>query len=50
VLLDEHRLQQEGFFNVNYVCSKWQAHLAVVRNNQSFLWSVLMFQVWLEAQ
>lgn len=49
-LLDESRLQQEGFFNVQYVREKWQAHLAGTRNSQSFLWSILMFQVWLDEQ
>lgn len=49
-LLDENRLQQEGFFNVQYIRAKWQAHLEGKRNNPSFLWNVLMFQVWLEEQ
>jgi asparagine synthase (glutamine-hydrolysing) len=49
-LLDERRLQQEGFFNVQYIRVKWQAHLEGTRNNQSFLWNVLMFQMWLEVQ
>ena len=49
-LLDERRLQREGFFNGQYIRAKWQAHLEGKRNNQSFLWNVLMFQVWLEEQ
>ena len=49
-LLDENRLRQEGFFNVLYIRAKWQAHLVGKRNNQTFLWNVLMFQVWLEEQ
>ena len=49
-LLDKNRLRQEGFFNVQYVREKWQAHLEGTRNNQTFLWNVLMFQVWLEEQ
>jgi len=49
-LLDENRLRQEGYFDVQYVRSKWQAHLEGKRNNQSFLWNILMFQVWLDAQ
>jgi len=48
VLLDEHRLKQEGFFNVQFVRAQWQSHLEGRRNNQSFLWNILMFQVWLE--
>ena len=49
-LLDEGRLRREGFFNVQYIRAKWQSHLAGKRNNQTFLWSILMFQVWLEEQ
>ncbi len=47
-LLDVNRLQQEGFFNVEYIRAKWQAHLEGRRNNSTFLWNILMFQVWLE--
>jgi asparagine synthase (glutamine-hydrolysing) len=47
-LLDERRLQQEGFFNVAYVRQQWQRHLAGVQDHAPFLWNVLMFQVWLE--
>jgi asparagine synthase (glutamine-hydrolysing) len=49
-LLDERRLQQEGFFNVHFIRTKWQAHLEGKRNNQTLLWSILMFQAWLEEQ
>lgn len=49
-LLEEGCLQREGFFNVEYIREKWQSHLAGKQNNQSFLWNILMFQEWLEAQ
>ena len=49
-LLDKHRLQQEGFFNVEFVRTQWLDHLAGTRNNQYILWNILMFQVWLEDQ
>lgn len=49
-LLGVDRLRKEGFFNVEYIRATWQAHLEGKRNNQSFLWNVLMFQVWLEEQ
>ncbi len=47
-LLDESRLQQEGFFNVKYIRAAWQAHLEGKRNNSTFLWNIMMFQLWLE--
>ena len=47
-LLDEKRLHQEGFFNVEFVRSKWLEHLSGKRNWHHQLWNVLMFQAWLE--
>lgn len=47
-LLDEHRLRQEGYLNPEMVRRKWAEHLSGQRNWQYHLWSVLMFQVWLE--
>jgi asparagine synthase (glutamine-hydrolysing) len=48
-LLDERRLKQEGFFHPEPVRRAWAEHLNG-RANQFKLWSVLMFQSWLEAQ
>ena len=47
-LLDEKRLQQEGFFNVEFVRDKLQEHLSGNRNWSFQLWNVLIFQAWLE--
>jgi asparagine synthase (glutamine-hydrolysing) len=47
-LLDESRLKKEGFFNVYAVREKWNEHLAGNRNWASLIWTVLMFQAWLE--
>ena len=49
-LLSESRLAREGFFVPTAVRLKWQEHLSGARNWQYLLWSVLMFQAWLEAQ
>jgi len=49
-LLDERRLQQEGFFNPAPIRKKWMEHLSGRRNWQYYLWDVLMFQAWLEAE
>jgi len=47
-LLDPHRLSREGLFDVRVVRGAWQEHLSGRRNRQYDLWSVLMFQGWLD--
>jgi len=49
-LLDERRLSEEGYFDPDAIRRVWQQHLSGRRNTQYLLWSVLMFQAWLEAQ
>jgi asparagine synthase (glutamine-hydrolysing) len=48
-LLDETRLKREGFLNSFVVREKWSEHLSGSRNWASQLWTVLMFQAWLES-
>ncbi len=47
-LLNEQKLKQQGYFNPVNVKQKWQQHLSGDRNWASQLWSILMFQSWLE--
>lgn len=47
-LLDENRLRNEGYLNARMVRTKWSEHLEGKRKWQPHLWSVLMFQSWLE--
>ncbi|MDX8410930.1 MAG: asparagine synthase (glutamine-hydrolyzing) [Mariprofundaceae bacterium] len=47
-LLDEQRLRQQGFFNVELIHRRWHEHLRAKRNWQYPLWCVLMFQAWLD--
>jgi asparagine synthase (glutamine-hydrolysing) len=46
ILLDESKLQQQGFFRVDIIRTMWSEHIAGTRNWQSQLWAVLMFQAW----
>ncbi|WP_369920485.1 asparagine synthase (glutamine-hydrolyzing) [Marinomonas polaris] len=48
VLLDSERIDKEGFLSSELVQKKWREHLAGKRDWSSQLWSVLMFQLWLE--
>jgi len=49
-LLDEGRLNQEGFFSPDPIREKWKEHLTGMCNWQYLLWDILMFQAWYEAQ
>jgi asparagine synthase (glutamine-hydrolysing) len=48
-LLNENRLSEEGYFNPEPIRQKWSEHLSDKYNWQYYLWDVLMFQAWLEA-
>jgi asparagine synthase (glutamine-hydrolysing) len=48
-LLPEDRLRAEGFFEPTLVRSRWHEHLSGRRDWQESLWTVMMFQAWLEA-
>lgn len=47
-LISEHRLQSEGYLRHAPIRQAWAEHLSGKRDNTSKLWSVLMFQAWLE--
>ena len=49
-LLDENRLVREGFFHPSPVRQAWERHLGGRDNHGHRLWSILMFQSWLEAR
>jgi asparagine synthase (glutamine-hydrolysing) len=49
-LLSAERLQQEGYFNPEPIREKWREHLSGRRNWSYYIWTILMFQSWLERQ
>lgn len=49
-LLDGSRIREEGFLNPAPIREMWIAHLQGEHDWSAYLWHVLMFQIWLEAQ
>lgn len=49
-LIQTDRLKSEGFFHPKRVQHLWKQHLSGRRNHASVLWSILMFQSWLESR
>jgi len=49
-LLSKERLLREGYFHPARIRTAWRQHLAGETSMGSRLWSVLMFQAWLESQ
>lgn len=49
-LLDESRLKREGYFRPTPIRRMWREHLERKRPWQHHLWTILMFQAWLEDQ
>jgi len=48
-LLSEQKLKNGGYFDVKQVRKVWEQHSSVEKNQQYQLWSVLMFQAWLDS-
>ncbi|MEA2416204.1 MAG: hypothetical protein QOI58_2861 [Thermoanaerobaculia bacterium] len=49
-LLDERRLREDGFFDVAAIREKWTDFGSGRGEWQSYIWTVLMFQAWLDAR
>jgi len=49
-LLSAARLERDGFLDAVTVRNKWREHLEGTRDWHYYLWDVLMFQAWHEAQ
>ena len=47
-LLSESRLQKDGFFYPAPIRQKWVEHLSGQRDHTASLWTVLMFQAWMD--
>ena len=49
-LLSEKRLINEGYFNPKPIRKAWEQHITGKADNALKLWSIIMFQAWLEVQ
>jgi asparagine synthase (glutamine-hydrolysing) len=47
-LLDKQKIEKEGFFFSAPIQEAWSQHLSGVTDHSSKLWSILMFQAWLD--
>jgi len=47
-LLDSSRMYSEGYFDSRLVKKMWEQHLSGDYDHTSRLWSILMFNVWLD--
>ena len=48
--LNPDLIRQQGYFDYQYVDKLWYEHQSGKRNQQSALWTILMFQSWLAEQ
>ena len=48
-LLDASTLAKQGFLNVRPIRQMWHEHTNGIRRWHYYLWDVLMFQAWMEA-
>lgn len=46
-LLDQSRMRNEGYFDVDRVHSRWRSHVTGEKDSTQALWAILMFQAWL---
>ena len=49
-LLTEEKLNRDGLLNAELIRDRWLAHQNGSANWDSFLWSVLMFVLWMDSQ
>ncbi|KPK26443.1 MAG: asparagine synthase [Desulfobacterales bacterium SG8_35_2] len=49
-LLAPSRLMREGYLKADIIHQLWEEHLSGRKDNHTRLWSILMFQSWLEKQ
>jgi asparagine synthase (glutamine-hydrolysing) len=49
-LLSERRLREDGFFQVAPVRAKWVDHVRGTGDWHNYIWTILMFQAWLDAR
>ena len=49
-LLDERKLESQGYFDTKKIRLIWSQHLQQTYDRSLHLWNILMFQAWLEKQ
>lgn len=49
-LLDQDRIEEEGYFDSSLIRTMWDEHQSGIRDWEHRLWAILMFQQWNEYQ
>jgi asparagine synthase (glutamine-hydrolysing) len=49
-LLDPKKIESDGFFDPEIIQQEWARHLSKKKDRHYWIWTVLMFQAWLESQ
>ena len=49
-LLSEKKLGNVGFLNIKAIRNEWGIHLSEKKDRHYQLWSILMFQNWLDGE
>ena len=49
-LLDPKKIESDGFFDPEIIQQEWARHLSKKKDRHYWIWTVLMFQAWLDEQ
>ena len=47
-LLDPRLIEKDGYFNSKLITQKWHEHISGKKNWSNILWSIIIFQLWLD--
>ena len=48
-MMDEYKIRNQSFLDINVVNNLWADHLNCKKDNTEILWRILMWQCWLQS-